>query len=101
MRVEVGGAPPTTPKKPPRAQEPATLERNQRSRRPPRYLADYHVGHMKMSPRRNGTPSAGENPGPWMQNSPDSRSNNPQTGPTVTQLFRVILAKLGGNTPCP
>jgi len=66
------GPPPTMPEEPLRVQEPATLGRSQRSRRPPRYLADYHVGHMEMSPQRSGTPSTGKNSEPQRQNSPDS-----------------------------
>jgi len=53
-------------------QVPAQPERSQRARKPPRYLVDYHVGHMEMSPRGSGTPSTGKNSAPQMQNSPGS-----------------------------
>jgi len=51
---------------------PAQSERSQRARKPPRYLADYHVGHMEMTPQRCGTPSIGKNSEPQLQNSPGS-----------------------------
>jgi len=48
---------------------PAYLGRSQRDRKPPRYLADYHVGHMDMSSQWSDTPSTGKNSEPQLQNS--------------------------------
>jgi len=59
-------------------EEPLALQmlahpgRSQRDKKPPRYLVDFHVGHMEMSPQRIGTPSMGKNFKPQLQNSPGS-----------------------------
>jgi len=47
---------------PPTPQEPVYLGRSQRDRRAPRYLADYHVGHMELPFQRGSTPSTGNYP---------------------------------------
>jgi len=68
-----GGDPPTLATEEPLAlQVPVNPVRSQRDRKPPRYLTDYHVGHMEMSPQKSGTPSTGKNSEPQLQNSPGS-----------------------------
>jgi len=52
-----GGPPPTTIDDPQRIQNSVTLGKSQRTRRPPRYLADYHVGHMELPSLRDSTAS--------------------------------------------
>jgi len=53
-----GGNPPTVVAKEPLAPPaPVQPERSQRARRPPRYLADYAVGHLELPPR-DGSPSS-------------------------------------------
>lgn len=51
---------------------PDTLERSQESRRPLRYLDDYHIGHVNLSPQKSCAPSTGENSEPRMQSTPGS-----------------------------
>ena len=68
-----GGDPPTmTAEVPVAPPAPVPQGRSQRARNLPGYLADYHVGHMEMSPQRSGTPSTGKNSKPQLQNSPGS-----------------------------
>jgi len=57
--LDEGGDPPTTAAEEPLApSRPAQTERSQRPRRPPRYLADYAVGHLELPPPRDGSPSS-------------------------------------------
>jgi len=51
-----------------RVQEPATLEKSQRNKRPPGYLADYHVGHMELLSLGDSTPSTGNYPSEFVGN---------------------------------
>jgi len=51
---------PITPSPQPKA--PMGLERQARSRRPPGYLADYHVGPVDLAPQGQNSPSIGSNP---------------------------------------
>ena len=47
---------------PPQPAAPVELERQARSRRPPGYLADYHVGPVDLAPQGQNSPSTGSNP---------------------------------------
>jgi len=42
--------------------EPVQLERSQRDRRPPRYLADYAVGHLELPPHDSSPPNQTDYP---------------------------------------
>jgi len=94
---------------PPAPQEPVFIERSQTDRRTPRYLVDYYVGHMEMFPQRSGTPSRVKTPSLRYRIAVAAQdysgTNNTQTNtvtwPTVTQLFWVVLAEVGGDTSYP
>jgi len=58
-----GGDPPTVVAEEPLAPPlPVQPERSQSARRPPRYLADYAVGHMELPPRDGSPSSMGDYP---------------------------------------
>jgi len=72
LRVKAGTPPSVVTEEQLAPPAPAQPERSLRARKPPRYLADYPVGHMEVFPQRSSTPNTGKSSEPQLQNSPGS-----------------------------